>query len=37
MLGIKSNFDHMRLMKSARVIKKDSGDQHICFREKVCS
>lgn len=34
MLGIKSNFDHMRLMKSARVITTDSGDQHICFREK---
>lgn len=34
MLGIKSNFDHMRLMSSARVIKTGSGDQHICFREK---
>ncbi|XP_056311400.1 deoxynucleoside triphosphate triphosphohydrolase SAMHD1-like [Danio aesculapii] len=36
-LGIPNNFDHLRLLKSARVCdveEKDGTKKHICFREK---
>ena len=35
MLGIRNNFDHIRFMKFARVVKVKDQYQ-ICVRDKVC-
>lgn len=34
MLGIKSNFDHMRCIEYAKVLMSE-GERQLCFRRKV--